>query len=123
MDVAVEKSGGKIRSGRIDDLRRRADAVVGISDVGYAAACDRHICAFLYFARVHVDELCVAYDRFGGFVSLGNGDERFAALPKRGLAESVDHLGSKLFRPFARTREGRVRANGIACKATGGEAS
>lgn len=45
------------------------------------AACDSDVRALLYFTRVYIDELCVSYDRFGGFISLGDGDERFVALP------------------------------------------
>lgn len=55
--------------------------MAGVSDVGNAAACDSDVRALLYLTRVYIDELCVSYDRFGGFISLGDGDERFVALP------------------------------------------
>ena len=81
MDVPVEESGGDALAFRVYDARAFADAVVGRTEVGDATFGDGHVDALLDFARAHVHELRALDDRVGGRAALGDGDERFRALP------------------------------------------
>ena len=92
VDVPVQKARGNYLARGANDAGALADAMGGaLAHIGDAALRDGHVDAVLHFGRAHVHEPRARDHRVGGLAALGHGGQGLRALPKRFLAEMVQH--------------------------------
>ena len=92
VDVPVQEARRDHLAGSVNDAGALADAMGGaLAHVGDAALRDGHVDVVLHFGRAHVHEPRARDHRVGGRAALGHGGQGLRALPKRFLAEMVQH--------------------------------